>query len=56
MEYKRTNRRVCASLTEREYEQLSFLAQDAARTPAGYLHWLLHQHLRELEKAKAAGA
>ena len=55
MKHESERKRVCITICQKEYERLSRLAEDAARTPAGYLCWLLHQHFRKLDSQKDAG-
>lgn len=43
-------KRVCVTLPKGEHDRLSRLAAETARTPAGYLRWLLHRHFREQDR------
>lgn len=54
MKTREAKKRVCVVIGETEHQRLSRLAEESARTPAGYLRWLLHDHFRKLDK-KAAG-
>lgn len=48
MEYSKLNKkRVCVTLSLRDHQRLSQLAEESSRTLAGYLRRLLHQHFRE---------
>ena len=44
---KSKKKNVCVVLTPQDYDRLSILAENAQRTRAGYLRWLLHRHFRE---------
>lgn len=47
---KPIKKKVTVSLTPQEHDHLSLLAEQAYRTRAGYLHWLLLRHFRERDR------
>lgn len=47
---KHIHKHVTITITEEEHKRLVFLANEAIRSPAGYMRWLLHSHFRELDK------
>lgn len=44
---KMDKKRVCVTLSIRDHNRLSQLAEETGRTLAGYLRRLLHRHFRE---------
>lgn len=45
----KNKKRVCVTLNLQDHDRLTQLADENARTRAGYLRWLLHRHFRERE-------
>lgn len=52
-ENKNNKKKVCITLSLRDYERLSQLAEETGRALAGYLRWLLHRHFREQDHPDA---